>query len=35
MAAESCKENANMHFEDPVGTLETLSARIVAIRDSL
>ena len=29
------KEIRNMQFEDPSGTLESLSARIIAIRDSL
>jgi len=29
------KETQNMQFEDPASALESLSARIIAIRDSL
>ncbi len=29
------KEKTLMQFEDPVGTLDNLSARIIALRDSL
>jgi len=29
------KQIQNVQFEDPAGTLESLSARIIAIRDSL
>lgn len=28
-------KETDMHFEDPAGVLQDLSARIVAIRDSL
>jgi hypothetical protein len=35
MAVRDLKRKQTMHFEDPAGTLEELTTRVVTMRDSL